>query len=258
MRNGIWSVTDEDWYVGLVEIAFNPFTPGGSERIIQKDYNDNAHEYISSTSSEEESRASDVEEYEYGQNSNKRKHSFSPIDIDVDKTLYTHADLQSEKQTIVPIDETYSLQITSSFLNKIAYNTKKRDINGAKFFEHLAECITPKTDDDAVKKSVMDRILMYIDSKNWPSIETKSSYRRNDAHMLHLYFGSPVSSNCILQYKTFSSVEEFIQEIVMQIPPKRRNNKSLKTLFKIFSPYYNKKSQVDAPKTPTLDTQILA
>lgn len=92
----------------------------------------------------------------------------------------------------------------------------------------------------------MRKILIFIDSKEWRNIDDFTTYRRNYAFVLHFYFGSPVSSNVVLQYRNFNSLEEFMEHIILQIPVKRRNNKALKNLFKKFYPEYFKTSEINS------------
>lgn len=226
----------DDWHVAVVEISFNDFSANKS-RLTKKEF---------------ESSDSDIDATP---NYLQPLHEFETTD---DENIHTNlrkkrkikhtehnAPIQENKFITVQIDEIYTLKISSQFLNKLAYNTRKRDINCGKLLEHLSECIVPQETNEN-KKSIVLKILDFIDSKDWTK-EMKTTYKQNDAYMIHTYLGSPVSSNIVLQYKHYTSIEQFIQYFILQIPLTRRNNRDLKNLFKQFYPDYNKTSNTQQP-----------
>lgn len=219
---------DGDWHVGLVEIGFNDFTPESSRLIAKRSI-----ETFSSDSSEYDT---DEGSLNFNCCKPKRKQQKSYVPLRERKNAF----FQKENFCNVKIDETYKFAIPETLLHKIAYNTAKKDVNFGKFLEHLSECITPqnKENENLIKHEIMRKILTFLDTKDWPKEQYQKFKKIKENYTLHVYMGSPVTSNVLLKYNTYNSVEKFVEDIIRQIPPDRRIKKKLKTLFMGFYPEY--------------------
>lgn len=220
---------NENWVVGLAEIAFNKFTSPMS-RLQQQEPSVKRKQTAETLISEEEDTDNEfsVEVIAPINRYRKRRH-VSPDRIQ---------DIQAKSITI-QLRNGRAILLNSENLESIAY--KKRDINFGKFLETLPEYIYPERYTEAeAKRQIKDEIFSIVTGRNWSLEKLYHKTADKEEFTLHIYMGSNISNNVILKYGEYESLEEFMELIILQLPQGNRNTKKLLELFNIFYIEYNK------------------
>lgn len=252
---------DGVWTVGLTEISFGSFKDGSSSRlVVQADDNAEYSEresLLGENDCESDAENGDTNNIETTRATTTKRRK--KVKIGGGKKIKKRDDMKEAILVAVDtvllrieISNGFAIEFTKGDLDGLTYSHKK-DINFGAFLERMSDRITPKPESRAalitIKKEVLDRITAMLNLTDWGKHAKKYSYVRDHSidYLLHIYMGSEVSSNIILRTGVrYTSLEDFLDVILMQIPPPRRKTHKLKELFSIFYPdYHSDASMVD-------------
>lgn len=130
-----------------------------------------------------------------------------------------------EKIIAIKVSDTQNIVLTQSDLKELTYD--KHHLNGGKLLKILPEKIQPKLDEsdakiyyeqEMLKRKIKHQIFDLIQNEDWTLKDITKYKRHADEFMVHVYQGTKKSSNCILKYREYPNIEQFIREIVYQLP----------------------------------------
>lgn len=220
---------DEKWCVGLTHISYGPFAP--------------------------------YQRMELAPELDQEVETFEPITVSPPLPVHPkkkrrrrereyrkqHQDVTAEKKIIIKLNEVYSIVLTQSDLKELTY--EKHHLNCGKLLKVLPLKIMPEEhgfdpninyEMEAIRRQVKQRIFKLLDEEDWTLDNKVTKYNRHaDEFLVHVYQGTKKSSNCILKYKTHAFIDDFIKDIVYQLPVHERQKKSLKLLFNLFHASYD-------------------
>lgn len=207
---------DERWCVGLTEFSFNNFEPSiGKLIMLQRDRE---------SLSEDDGFGIDdqVEIFDYS-NRRKRKRAAPANSVEIN--------VGNDSKIVLKSDE----------LMDISYNKKKLDINFGRFLEVLTDNITSDwfENTNEIHKEIKDSIFIKLKSTDWSKIPLVKRIQGKEEFLLHIYMGSSHSNNVVLKYGKYE-LDEFLEEIISQIPISERSYTKLHNLFNIFYAKYKK------------------
>lgn len=238
-------IPSDNWEVGVTEIYFNSFSKMAAK--IQSQFSDNV-ENIEMNASPGPTAKKKRRRREYVKN----QFTSSQTELfNVNNRNYHNLELLEEgkrfkravRQLKIIVHDEYDIVLKDSEIKEICY--QKNDLNFGKFLEFLTSHIIfndgvfgPKTSLETVKKLVKDNMINIISTYNWQNLEKRSYERKKNDFILHIYMGSNEASLAVLQLITFAKLEEFLVDIIAQIPKNRRNVEKMIELFDIFYSTY--------------------
>lgn len=211
-------ILNENWSVGLTEIAFNNYKSSS----IKQEINPNR-----------ESSGEECTNVLPRIKKRKRKRNINYVYSKPIKTKKRSSNVSNLKEINIKLNYgDYKIVLTNEMLKK--YEFKKGHINFAKFLEMLPQHIVPIPDNnypyELTKYTILDNIKI-VDWNNQPYVEYK---RESDEFTLHLYLESFKSYKIILKYKNYTNIMDFLTEIITQIPIDMRVQSKLLNIFNIF------------------------
>lgn len=207
---------DDTWCVGLTEFSFNNFQQStGKLILLQQD-----RESLSET--DDFGIDDQVEVFKYSDR-RKRKRATPTNSVEIN------------------VGNNSKITLKSDELMDISYNKKKLDINFGRFLEVLTDNIFPDwfENSEEIRKEIKDSIFRKLKSTDWTKIPLVKRIQGKKEFLLHVYMGSSNSNNVVLKYGKYE-LDEFLEEIISQIPISERTYTKMHNLFNIFFAKYKK------------------
>lgn len=120
-----------------------------------------------------------------------------------------------QKELVVyPFGQSENVKIIFSVNNFKTFQYEENHMNFGRFLEVLPLYISPIS--DAMKRKIKLKMFSIINELN---LGSERIIKPRSNHILHIYMGSTKSNNVKLSYETFNSLEDFLWDILQQLPP---------------------------------------
>jgi translation elongation factor EF-1beta len=207
---------NENWYVGLSEIAFNKINKSSQRYMIKRSLN-------------AESMDSDsdyVDDIESNGSAKRLKRDSYKLTLDLDENSF--------------------ITINEKDLKKYAYKTNR--IN----FSNLLRLLSGKILNNTNKQEMKSDVMQNLKSTNWKNVAYQPIGIGKHEFYIHIYQGSKIAYVASLKYKHYSGLSEIIYELIKQIPVEKRKFSSLRNTF---NNYFYSEFEIDLKKDSEISSK---
>lgn len=231
----------EEWGVGLSEIHFNPIPGTHSNQV----------------------RVLNKREESSGDDDDGRMEKYDDDLIEVFTTSMSKKRKRREviydaQEIEIVVNKNYKIVLRKPDLEDICY--QRHDMNCGKLLEILSTkferisghgTLEELKDTEHSAKEAMFKKIIRTDWSRQPEVTLKAT---KDDFIVHVYMGSSKSNNIVLKFGRYASIEDFVLNIVQQIPKQKRVRKDLILLFNIFLHQYKVIVYEETPDEKEIDS----